>query len=484
MMFKCFDGKFLVPLKNFQQIKLGILALLISVQLFAAAAPFNDDQVTQVRNALSPCIEYLKMNKYKTDWDAVAILAEADSWLKPNAVVPNYIENLYNSDNSYGANIQEFVARLTAGMMLGNGFKLGVVQIEIGKDIRQDEMKLYQESVIGIAQYITANKIEENSVKTNGNRSHIPAHTNTLNQLLETSSKNAYTVKINFNQQQMSDTNNQKMNQPIVNKPIFKDVDSLKDIFNENLNETIERTIFKSTDRKYTANAFLPYEGGTAEIHQNGHLWPEKYLKVYFKHSFLSSLIDIESKGIIRLLKIYAKNCNDIDDSLRKSIFKAISPDDASLKEKIFNFIKKPTSPLKVGDYFKLQEAFVKGLQKNERLLKIGTNYMEHKVREEKKKNSDETKRTDLLQDCVYTIVLKSIKIMDGILENIKNNKDANLKINEYTKEIEQFFANYSPSIEGVKESDLEVLRIEKFEDKNIKYVPYGIKNYVDNSGV
>ncbi|MES2608435.1 MAG: hypothetical protein V4544_06895 [Pseudomonadota bacterium] len=286
----------------------------------------------------------------------------------------------------------------------------------------------------------------------------------------------------------------------------------LQPIFAERRNETVDKVFLLVTgdDSEFTSNYFFPEQvpsRGTY-IHNDGHLWPKKYLNSTFKHGLLNTMINYSFKenqkvpiGVLEFLdrKIarsnvkYEERILTCPSSIHRCFLSEI------FKERAHNLIE-----YRRDIYVKFQRAFQEGLQENERLVDIGSNYLKHKIREEKRgikgtarERAEETHRGDLLQDAAYTIVLHATKIMNSVLDVIKNDPDLqgiqksdvkpahddllNETINNYAQDIKTFFRAYRPAINDMPEEAFGMLELIDLGREDIRAVPLNYKHAIDS---
>lgn len=166
-----------IVMRKFFQAFLLILTCLSRWQAFAVQ-PLNDQQVMAVREAIAPKIEEWK-SQARTDWDAIAILNQAKQWLRPSAGTTNPLEeellSVYNQ--SCCGSTKEFVVRLTAGIMLGNGFKDGVVNIRL----KPHELTTYRDAVRDLSQYFTSDPLSEAHFRTTESPGSVRGHVDAVN---------------------------------------------------------------------------------------------------------------------------------------------------------------------------------------------------------------------------------------------------------------------------------------------------------------
>ncbi len=166
-----------IVMRKFFQAFLLILTCLSRWQAFAVE-PLNDQQVRAVREAIAPKIEEWK-SQARTDWDAIAILNQAKQWLRPSAGTTNPLaeELLSVYNQSCCGSTKEFVVKLTAGIMLGNGFKNGVVNIRL----KVDELTTYRDAVTELSQHFTSAPLSEAHFRTTGSAGSVRGHVDAVN---------------------------------------------------------------------------------------------------------------------------------------------------------------------------------------------------------------------------------------------------------------------------------------------------------------
>jgi len=273
--------------------------------------------------------------------------------------------------------------------------------------------------------------------------------------------------------------------------------------------------------KNYWLNAYFPeeYSALKGNIHDNGHLWPKKYLDFTFKHGLLNSFIAewfpiFRIRAFIKGGEIPGKHMPIRTDLF--SIFKSSTDDIPALSSRI---------RIAVGLY----GACMNGLHKNDYLLGIGSNYLKNRTREEHwgskgstEQRSYEKNRCDLLQDAAYTVVSGAYTVMRSITDFIKgdiqlkemidahesktreiNDSDPawlqdvdalneidpdyiprdqaiRTKFEQYMQEIEMFFTHYTPTINGVEPVELCALELIDLGPENITSVPRDLKRIVD----
>jgi len=180
-----------IVMRKFFQAFLLILTCLSRWQAFATDfAPFTDHQVRAVRNAIG----LTKIQEWKsqagTDWDAIAILNQAKQWPgiqsdAVNAANPlNYgLRRVY--DETHCSSLKEFTARLTAGILLGNGFKDGVVNVHL----KVDELTTYRDAVRDLSQHFTSATLSEAHFRATGSTGSVRGHVDAVNSLFATARK-------------------------------------------------------------------------------------------------------------------------------------------------------------------------------------------------------------------------------------------------------------------------------------------------------
>jgi hypothetical protein len=169
-----------IVMRKFFQAFLLILTCLSRWQAFAVE-PLNDQQVRAVREAIAPKIEEWK-SQARTDWDAIAILNLAKQWPGIQSDAVNAANPLnYGLGHVYAdagcSSLKEFTARLTAGIMLGNGFKDGVVNIRL----KPHELTIYRDAVRDLSQYFTSDPLSEAHFRTTGSAGSVRGHVDAVN---------------------------------------------------------------------------------------------------------------------------------------------------------------------------------------------------------------------------------------------------------------------------------------------------------------
>lgn len=278
----------------------------------------------------------------------------------------------------------------------------------------------------------------------------------------------------------------------------------LQHIFTERQNERIDRR-FDTPDcfqgnffpSRYTARGV-----NIGTIHQNAHLWPAQYRKAMFKHGLLNDFIDHYSG--------YLKTINGKGDPLFRKIFANRIFGKTTRDEKILESRFKMSSSL--------WSAFQEGLQQNEQLLLIGSNYLKHKIREEKGSfSAEERYRGDLLQDLAWTLTRRASEIMSSIQDVIRKDqvfqamipakeefekeyadflsdesfmaefgepytkyKQCLARFEEYKNSVREFFASYTPEINGVDPVEFQALELIDLGAEDASKVPANLKAVVD----
>jgi ribonucleotide reductase alpha subunit len=180
--------------RKFFRAFLQILICLSSWQAFAVE-PFNDQPVRAVREAIGSTKIAEWKRQARTDWDAIAILNQAKQWpgiLSDDSTNPldEELKRVY-SEIGCGT-IKEFVVRLTAGILLGNGFKNGVVKVTLP----HDQFSTYHETVRDISQHISATGLTEAHIKTNESAGNLRGHVDAVNSLFAPADHKIDPVKV------------------------------------------------------------------------------------------------------------------------------------------------------------------------------------------------------------------------------------------------------------------------------------------------
>ena len=163
-----------------------VVCVMTTTTIFASEVmPFTDSQVRAVRDAIGSKIAEWK-SQANTDWDAIAILHQAKQWpgIQGNDSIPlNQVANFAGLVNVYKTtgclSLKEFTARLTVGILLGNGFKNGVVNVELPADQRST----YHGAVNDLSHHISTTGLTEKHLKTSEAASSLDGHVAAMNRL-------------------------------------------------------------------------------------------------------------------------------------------------------------------------------------------------------------------------------------------------------------------------------------------------------------